>query len=309
MPGHSFPGRFAHHPRGPALFPVSGPVEATPDRPDDEDDHPAESPAATEAKGYALFDLDHTLLPFDTQALFCNFVIRREPWRAVYLLWFVPCVPLLALRIVSLLWLKRLFCSYLWGMPQDRLKRYAAEFADTVVPRVLYPEVMVELRRHQKAGRLCILNSASPGLYVAEIARVLGFDHWFGTRLVWYEKMPFLPEIDGNNKHEAKLAAMKGVLPAGFDPARGDVLPDSWGYSDSSADVPMLSLCHLAMMIHPGKRFAAIGRERGWWTLLPPRPYRGGQWGARLASALQACGLYRIRSQPQPQPGTKSDPS
>jgi hypothetical protein len=44
---------------------------------------PADPPSP---KGYALFDLDHTLLPFDTQALFCNFVIRREPWRIIYLL-------------------------------------------------------------------------------------------------------------------------------------------------------------------------------------------------------------------------------
>lgn len=258
----------------------------------------SDRPAKAAPSGFALFDLDHTLLPFDTQALFCNFVIRREPWRIVYLLWFLPCVPLAAVRIVSLRWMKRLFCSYLWGMRQDRLRRYAREFADFVVPKVVYPEVLIELRRHQKAGRTTILNSASPGIYVAEIARVLEFDHWIATRLVWYEKMPFLPEIDGpNNKHEAKIDAMRHLLPAGFDPEVGDRLPNSWGYSDSSADVPLLSICRHAMMIHPGKRFAAIGAEYGWWTLLPPRPYRG-KWGGRLASLLQAFGLYWVRQRP-----------
>lgn len=266
-----------------------------PDDDDDDGDLPTADPATPAAPGYALFDLDHTLLPFDTQALFANFVIRREPWRVIYLIWFLPCVPLAALRIVSLRWLKRLFCSYLWKMPKDRLAAHARDFAQTVLPRVVYPEVLVELRRHQKAGRLTVLNSASPGIYVAEIARVLGFDHWVATRLVWYEVMPFLPEIDGpNNKHEAKIEAMRHLLPSGFDPARGDRLPDSWGYSDSAADVPLLSICEHAMMIHPSSRFAALGTERRWWTLLPPRPYRG-RWGGRLASLLQACGLYRVR--------------
>lgn len=45
---------------------------------------------------FAFFDLDHTLLPFDTQALFCNFILQREGWRRVWLLWFLPCVPLAA---------------------------------------------------------------------------------------------------------------------------------------------------------------------------------------------------------------------
>ncbi|MCB1092238.1 MAG: haloacid dehalogenase-like hydrolase, partial [Verrucomicrobiae bacterium] len=169
------------------------------------------------------------------------------------------------------------------------------EFAESVVPLVIYPEVLSELRRHQKAGRLTILNSASPGIYVAEIAKVLGFDHWIATRLVWYETMPFLPEIDGpNNKHEAKISAMSHLLPQGFDSASGERLPDSWGYSDSSADVPMLSLCQHAMMIHPSPRFAAIGEQRQWWTLLPPRPYAG-KWLGRLQSILQAFGLFRVR--------------
>ena len=271
---------------------------------EDEDDMPARVAGPPEAKGYALFDLDHTLLPFDTQALFCNFVIRREPWRVVYLLWFLPCLPLAVLRMVSVRWMKRLFCSYLWKMPQERLRRHARDFAETVVPAAVYPEVLVELRRHQTAGRMTILNSASPGVYVSEIARVLGFDHWVATRLVWYEQMPFLPEIDGpNNKHGAKIAAMSHLLPPGFDAEAGDVLPDSWGYSDSSADVPMLSLCQHAMMIHPGKRFAALGAERNWWTLLPPRPYAG-KWGGRLASALQACGLYWARKGSVPESGS-----
>lgn len=44
--------------------------------------------------GLALFDLDQTLVPWDTQLLFCNCVLREEPWRRVYLLVFLPFLPL-----------------------------------------------------------------------------------------------------------------------------------------------------------------------------------------------------------------------
>ena len=66
--------------------------------------------------GYALFDLDHTLLPYDTQALFCNFVLKKEGWRRVYLLWYLPLLPLAGLKILSLRFTKRLFFSYLFGI-------------------------------------------------------------------------------------------------------------------------------------------------------------------------------------------------
>jgi HAD superfamily hydrolase (TIGR01490 family) len=249
-------------------------------------------------RGYALFDLDHTLLPFDTQTLFCNFILRREPWRRTYLLWFLPCLPLAALRIVSLRFMKRLFCSYLHGMPEATLRAYAREFAETVVPRVVYPEILAEMEIHRAEGRVIILNSASPGLYVKEIARVLGFDHWFATRLAIADPMPWAPDIEGpNNKQEAKIPPMIPVLPEGFTGAPGETLPDSIGYSDSAADMPLLSICERGVMIHPGKKFAAIGAARGWTIRKPARPYAG-KWSGLLAGALQAFGLYRLPSGP-----------
>ena len=76
---------------------------------------------------YAFFDLDHTLLPFDTQALFCNFVLRRHPWRIVLHLWFLPFALGRALGLVSTATTKRAFLSYLAGMKRAHLRRLARE--------------------------------------------------------------------------------------------------------------------------------------------------------------------------------------
>ena len=246
--------------------------------------------------GWALFDLDHTLLPHDTQVLFANFVLRREGWRRLYLMVFLPLAVLGGLRLIPLRTLKRVFSCYLWRMPLARLRGYAKEFAATVLPRVQYPEIVAELERHRVEGRELVLNSASPSLYVGEIAAALGFHHWVATRMEASDPMPFFPRIDGpNNKHGAKIDAMResGLLPVGFDATGGARLPDSWGYSDSAADIPLLSICENGVMIHPGKRFAAHGAKERWQTLLPARPYRG-KWGDRWATLLQMAGLYRI---------------
>ncbi len=248
-------------------------------------------------KGYALFDLDHTLLPFDTQVLFCNFVLQRQAVRRrLYVFLFALFLPLALLRISSLRKMKRVFSSYLWRLPEPRLRQLAREFAEQEVPRVVYPEVLAELKKHQQAGRVTILNSASPDVYAKEIARVLGFDHCVATRLRIEDPMPLIPHIDGpNNKHGAKIPPMieRGMLPEGFDPERGDQLPDSYGYSDSRADVPLLSICEKGIMIHPSEAYATIGKERGWTTMVPQQPYEG-KWGGRWASIQQALGIYRV---------------
>lgn len=239
--------------------------------------------------GYALFDLDHTLLPYDTQALFCNFVLRKEGWRRIYLLWYLPCLPLAA--IISLRTAKRLFFSYLWGMDRERLEQYVDEFLESDFECALYPDVVAEVKRNKEEGRTLILNSASPEFYLAGIARKLGFDHFIGTDMKVGDKVPFLPPIQGpNNKHGAKIEAMRA---RGLIPPDVEMLADSWAYSDSSADIPLLSVAEHGVMIHPGEKLAAVGLDRGWRTMTPRRPYEG-KWSARWTSLKQAFGIYEM---------------
>ncbi|MFR0849420.1 hypothetical protein [Akkermansia sp.] len=50
--------------------------------------------------GLALFDMDGTLLPWDTQYVFSCFVVQRHPWRRLLLLLFyLACLPLFFLGI------------------------------------------------------------------------------------------------------------------------------------------------------------------------------------------------------------------
>ena len=138
---------------------------------------------------------------------------------------------------------------------------------------------------------MLILNSASPEFYLAGISQQLGFDHFIGTDMKVEETMPFLPHIEGpNNKHAEKVDAMRkhGLIPPDLP-----MVGNSWAYSDSSADIPLLSIAEHGVMIHPGERLQSAGLEHGWRTMTPPRPYNG-KWGGRRAMLLQALGLYRL---------------
>ena len=242
---------------------------------------------------YAFFDLDQTLLPYDTQTLFANFVLRRYPLRRAYLALVGPVAPLKVLRIVGNRGLKRCFLSYLAGMPWTQVDALAEEFAATVVPPVLYPEVMAEVALHRDAGRTLILNTASPDIYAGAIARQLGFHECIATKVERAgEKVPLLPRIAVNNKEDAKLKAMRHLMPAELSLP----LPATWAYSDSKADLPLLRFAEIPIVINPDSFLHAVAQEEGWKILTPPRPNPGKKFVTDCL--LQALGLWTA-------PGTK----
>lgn len=240
---------------------------------------------------FAFFDLDHTLLPFDTQALFANHMLQQDRGRTAYLIRFAPIALLRAAKVLPTVTAKRAFMGYMKGLSSAVLTDQARVFAQQVVRPWAYPELMAEVARHRAAGRTLILNTASPDVYAHEIAKALGFDHCIATQVQPSERMPALPVVLGsNNKREAKIVAMKKAVPA-VAAATPEELQDSWAYSDSAADLPLLELAGHGVLVHPNAELEAIGVSRGWPVLRPKRPYEN-KAGDVMCSALQALGLY-----------------
>jgi HAD superfamily hydrolase (TIGR01490 family) len=221
---------------------------------------------------FAFFDLDQTLVPYDTQALFCQFVLQRHGWRRIYLATWLPALPLAGLKLIGHRGLKRVFLNYLWRMPKSELETLVPEFVSTVVMPMVYPTVLAELRQHQANGLITVLNSASPDIYAREIARSLKFDHCFATRidLGSGDRVRFTPDVIGpNNKGENKLPPMAEILAS--TPQRP--IPGSYAYSDSHADLPLLNLAEHGVMVNPTAKLAAVGHAKGWRTMTPARPF------------------------------------
>ena len=101
----------------------------------------------------ALFDLDFTLLPQDTLFLFANQVIRHQPWRIYYLLFFVPAVFLHQAGLLSTVGLKRAFLSLLWRLPGSEVERLATKLARRSVRPALYDFVEEHLAECRLSGR------------------------------------------------------------------------------------------------------------------------------------------------------------
>lgn len=226
--------------------------------------------------GLALFDMDGTLLPWDTQYVFSCFVVRRHPWRRLLLLFYLACLPLYLLGIWDEVRMKRAFLCYLWRLPAETVRRYGREFAE-LAQAWIYPGVRERLQAHRKQGDTCIMVSASPTFYAEPLGRLLGFDAVLGTDVVLEGRLPLMPELPlGNNKGAVKVERLRGL---GFLPESG-MRMDAVAYSDSSVDLPMLLSCGRQVLVNPSEKLRSDARLAGAERLYPDRPWKSrlGKW-------------------------------
>ena len=216
-------------------------------------------------KGIALFDMDGTLLAWDCQLLFRHHVIREEPLRGLSVPLFLKFLPFAG--VLGIENLKRIFHSFLWKMSAEQVSEYSQSFAKRLLPSI-YPELKATLDQHRAAGHLTILSSASPECYVKEVGKLLGFDLSLGTV---FESDALFPDLV-NHKGENKVTRLRELLPASF--FQDGKLVNSHGYTDSTADLPMLSLCQQATVVNPKPELTEIAEANGWTILRPAVPWK-----------------------------------
>lgn len=215
--------------------------------------------------GIALFDMDGTLLAWDCQLLFRHHVLRAEPLRLFSVPVFLAFLPFAGLLGTENM--KRVFLCFLWKMPPARLAELSREFAGKLQPGI-YPELKALLAKHRESGHLTILSSASPECYAAEVGKLLGFDLSLGTVL---ENDRFFPDLI-NHKGENKVTRLRKLLPSSY--FKNGVLIHSHGYTDSTADLPMLAICDTATVVNPKPELTALAEKNHWPILHPTRPWK-----------------------------------
>ena len=219
-------------------------------------------------RGLALFDFDGTMIPWDTQILFADYVLKQEPVRRLYFPLFLSFTPFVG--ILGDEGMKRIFLSYLWKTEPAQLEEWVRGFVAEWVPGKCYAELIERMERHREAGHLTVLASASPEFYIKEVGRVLGFDLALGTPVEVGEEMKLFPDLR-NHKGGEKVRRLSELLGS---PLRG-IWPKSHGYTDSTADLPMMYVCKEGTVVNPSERLTKIAKERDWEVLRPVVPWRG----------------------------------
>jgi HAD superfamily hydrolase (TIGR01490 family) len=148
------------------------------------------------------------------------------------------------------------------GVSARSLERMNPEVMAAILPRV-YPQMLDEVYSHQDAGRATFIVSAAGSGVVESLAAVLGLDGAVGTRY----------EVDGDGnltgRFDGPFVYGPGKVEAmgAFAAEHGIDLAESYAYSDSLSDLPMLRAVGHPVVVNPDPSLAEIAREEGWQTM------------------------------------------
>jgi HAD superfamily hydrolase (TIGR01490 family) len=251
------------------------------------------------ARGAAFFDLDKTLMEgssaihFGRAAYRAGMMSRRQ---LVADLWANIRFRLEGASDEATAALRQRVLDGLAGVPVKDLARLGPDVLGGILPRI-YPAVLRTAYSHQDAGRPVYIVTAASQELAELLAHVLVLDGAIGTRSEVkngvYTGGPDGPFVYG----EGKAAAIREMAEKeGLD------LAESWAYSDSASDLPMLRIVGHPVVVNPDAHLAGIARDEGWEIMRFDklgRRLRIAAAAAALAAAAGAGGYLSARIRPR----------
>lgn len=221
------------------------------------------------ASSAAFFDLDRTLLrgasgPLVSDALRRHRLIRtRLPGeRLVFSFYNVVG------ETLPSMFLSRQGARAAKGWPVATVRRAAEELAETL-DEAVEPFARETIAEHRDAGRSVVLATTTPYDLVTPFAERVGFDDVLATRY----RISADDTYDGSIDGEFVWWTGKGRSIEVWARANLVELGDSYAYSDSVFDIPMLSKVGHPVAVNPDPRLLAYATFRGWprvWFNAPP---------------------------------------
>lgn len=218
-------------------------------------------------RNLALFDLDNTLLPFDSDHAWGEYCVGlgwadAETYRSTndrfYADYRAGTLDLDAYLRFSL--------APIAGRSLEQLRQAHEGFMREVVRPQLRQPALDLVRRHAEAGDLCAIVTATNDFVTRPIAEAFGVADLIAVLTERTESGLYTGGWIGTPSfREGKIARTTEWLRAqGLD--WGD-FDQAWFYSDSINDRPLLEHVSHPVVVHPDPRLAALARERGWPVL------------------------------------------
>ncbi|MDY3128313.1 MAG: HAD family hydrolase [Corynebacterium sp.] len=144
------------------------------------------------------------------------------------------------------------------GWSVDDVESIAAETMHSVVTPAIYAEARELIKFHQAAGHQVVIISASEATLVRLIAAELGVEHVMATELEIIDGH-FTGNIVRYLKGAAKAEAIAEICAEySLD------LSQSFAYSDSATDIPMLEMVGNPVAVNPDRAMKKKALEAGW---------------------------------------------
>ena len=211
----------------------------------------------------ALFDLDRTLLTIDADEAWVEFLVEQGALDRVR---FEPAMHDVSERYqrgeIGIYEFCEFYLSTLPAHDPAQLQAWRQEYLAERISPAISTAARALVARHRAAGHLLVLTTAANRFLTAPIAVELGIDNLITTEPE-IKAGRYTGKVDGiPNMREGKVARLDAWLAE-----RGATLGafrESWFYSDSRNDIPLLSRVTNPVAVNPDPALARLATEKGW---------------------------------------------
>ena len=215
----------------------------------------------------ALFDLDHTLIPFDSGMAWTHFLVEQGVLPAEAEQTYLGYCRQYVAGTLDIHAMHRASVAPLAQKPRALLAQWAGEFEGVVRERVS-ADMQDLVQRHLRAGDLCALVTATTRFIAEPCARVFGLVHVIATEAATVDGTPdaaLTGEIEGLPCfREHKVTRVRQWLAQRVPRTDLGAFERSWFYSDSTSDLPLLNAVSDPVAVRPDPRLREHAMQAGW---------------------------------------------
>jgi HAD superfamily hydrolase (TIGR01490 family) len=145
------------------------------------------------------------------------------------------------------------------GWDQAKVMALVRETLTEVIEPIVYEEALDLIDSHRNEGHRVFIVSASPFEIVTPLAQYLGVDSTISTRAEIDDQGRYTGGVEFYAYGPYKAQALRELA------ATDDIdLAESFAYSDSITDLPMLEAVGHPVVVNPDRELRRIAIERGW---------------------------------------------
>jgi HAD superfamily hydrolase (TIGR01490 family) len=211
--------------------------------------------------GAAFFDLDKTVIATSSALAFGRpffrdgLITRRDVFKAAYAQLIYKIGGADDQQMARIRDYVAKLCK---GWRVEQVRQIVSETLHEFIHPYVYAEAAALIEEHQSAGRDVVLVSASGEEMVRPIGELLGVTDVIATRMV-VEDGRYTGEVAFYAGGPQKLAGVRELAAR-----RGYDLADSYAYSDSVSDAPLLEAVGHPTAVNADRGLRRIASERGW---------------------------------------------
>jgi HAD superfamily hydrolase (TIGR01490 family) len=212
--------------------------------------------------GAAFYDLEGTLVSTNLVHTLSFYAFRQQGLMASFKMTAATyfSLPLFAVtdqysrKVFNDLYFKRYK-----GQSEDRLRYFAQELFEDVIKPAVFPGSYELIEKSRKLGLRQVVITGALDLSVAPLMEHLGITEYVTNRLEFVNGM-----ATGRLLPPVMAAATKASWIRTYTEREGISLSDSYAYTDSMSDLPMLSIVGHPAVINPDMRLRQTALHHDW---------------------------------------------